>query len=355
MAAQNSPKKPMAAKTPSASQPSIKQSLQSGFTQWLEPWKNKAVNFAKDWEKFKDILKSNYDLGQAHLRKGNIQDAILRFRFVIWLDPKYEDVWYFLGCSYLANEELRMAKSSLVKALKQNPANHHARYVLALIMGKDMPSGELPKIIPQDLLIEQFDTMAETFDAQQIGEMEYEGHVMLCNALRAGLTPGRTDYVALDLGAGTGLCGPLLRDVALHLTAVDFSPEMLEQARKLMTVANKPVYDAVLPREVLEFIADGPSESYDIIMAAALVGYIGDLETLFEHCARILKPGGLFGLTADYLESGSIIFDAELGRFRHSQAYATDLAARFGLEEFRCRQGKVYPESAGLLCVFRKP
>ena len=35
----------------------------------------------------------------------------------------------------------------------------------------------------------------------------------------------------LDLGCGTGLCGPLLRPYARALAGVDLSPQMLERMR----------------------------------------------------------------------------------------------------------------------------
>ena len=318
-----------------------------------DEWKQKALGVVSHWEKFKNILQNNYELGRSHLVRGNTQDAVLRFRFVLWLDPKYRDSWYWLGCSYVAAGDLKRAREALLKALKQTPDSEEARYMLALVMGKAMPKGELPRVIPKSILLEQFDATADIFNAQQ-DELQYEGHSLLCNAVRAATTPGRIDHVILDLGVGTGLCGQLVRDLAAHLTGVDFSEKMLAEAMKLSDDRGKKVYDALLKREIVEFISDGPDTSYDIILAAAVVGYLGDLLPLFQQSARLLRAGGIFAFTADATQGGGYQFDPEIGRFRYSQPYLNDLAARFGLSEFRCREAAVYPESAGLLCVYRK-
>jgi hypothetical protein len=67
----------MKAQKPTAKQTSNKESLQSAVAELVDPWKNKLVNIAKDWDRFKDILKNNYELGQSHLQRGNIDDAVL--------------------------------------------------------------------------------------------------------------------------------------------------------------------------------------------------------------------------------------------------------------------------------------
>ncbi|MBY0407968.1 MAG: methyltransferase domain-containing protein, partial [Rickettsiales bacterium] len=280
----------MATQKPTAKKAPATKSLPNSFMDEARlmgnDWKQKALRFVSQWEKFKDILLNNYELGQQHLRMGNLQDAVMRFRFVLWLDPKYKDAWYYLGCSYMAARNIRAAQKAFQTALKLHPDSDEARYMLAITTGKSMPKAELPKRIPQSLLVEMFETMAPHFNADEVGTFQYEGHTQLANALRSGLTQGRMDHVILDLGVGTGLCGPLLRDVASHITGVDLSPAMLAEAVKVVDERGQKIYDALIRREAMEFISDGPSDSYDIVMAAGLVSYIGDLQPFFEQCAR---------------------------------------------------------------------
>jgi len=317
-------------------------------------WKNKLLNFAQHWEKFKSIVENNYVLGQDHMRRGNIKDAIFRYKFVIWLEPQYKDVWYHLGCAQMVAGNIRAANDAFAKSLKLKPTHAESRYMLAIAMGNATPKADLPKYIPLDLTLQQFDELAATYNIDQENTFKYEGHTQLANAIRSALTQGRIDHIILDLGVGTGLCGPLLRDTAAHITGVDISPKMLAEAVKVVDERGKKIYDALIKREAIEFITDGPDSSYDIIMSAGLVSYIGDLQTYFEQSARILKSGGILAFTSDTFEGTGHQFNAQTGRFGYSQYYLADLATRFGLTEFRCREASIYPESVGWLCVYRK-
>lgn len=317
-------------------------------------WKQKLLNVAQNWEKFKDILQNNYDLGREHLARGNTKDAVFRFKFVTWLDPKYKDVWYYLGVSEMADGNISGARTALNKALKLRPESDEARYMLAIVTGKATPKTDLPKTIPTQLLLEQFEALAPTFTEDQLSTYKYEGHSHLSNAIRSTLTLGRMDHIVLELGVGTGLCGPLLRDVAANLSGVDISPAMLAEALKVVDARGAKIYDSLICREAQAFITDGPDGSYDVVMGAGLVSYLGELQNFFEQSARILKPGGLLAFTADSFEGNGFQFDPETGRFRYTQHYLADLAARFGLTEVRCRAATMYPESAGWLCVYRK-
>ncbi len=344
----------MANQKPTAKKAPARKSVVEELRELGREWKAKGLEFVNSWEKFKNILENNYQLGRSHFDRGNLQDAVMRFKFVIWLDPKYKDSWYYLGCSLLAEGKTKAARDAFAKDLKLRPKSEDTRYMLAITTGKSFPKMELPKVIPLHLLVDQFNNLAPTFTNEQVGAYKYEGHIQLANAIRSAIAPGRMDHIILELGVGTGLCGPLLRDIAAHITGVDISAAMLSEAMTVTDEQGKKSYDALLKREAVEFMADGPDSSYDIVMAAGVVSFIGDLQPFFEQAARILKSGGILAFTADAFDGNSFQFDTETGRFGYSQYYLADLATRVGLTEFRCREASIYPESVGLLCVYRK-
>lgn len=346
----------MPATKPTVKKNTGRKNVQSELKAWSDQWKQKIAGWVNRWQKSKDIIKNNYDLGRSHLQRGNIQDAVMRFKFVLWLDPKHEGAWYNLGCSHLIDGKTALAKDAFAKALKLNPANEEARYLLAIASGKSMPKSELPKKIPFSIIKDQFEALAPTFSSAEIEQYKYEGHALLCNAVRSALVPGKIDHIVLEPGVGTGLCGPLLRDIAANITGVDFSPAMLAEAMKVVDEKGRKIYDSLVKREVQDFLTDAPDNGYDVVIAAGLVSYLGDLQPFFEQSARIVKKGGgVVALTADKLEGdGDYEFDPETGRFRFSQTYLSGLAAKYGLQEFRCREAKVYPEFVGWLCVYRK-
>lgn len=317
----------------------------------------KLFGVTQNWEKFRDIVRNNYDLGCQHLARGNIKDAILRFRLVVWLEPQHADGWYYLGCSYIADGNKIMAKNAMKRSLRLKPKNEDALYMLALASGNSMPAHELPKRIPPALSLQHFDSVAAHFTTYQLEQLRYQGHLLLTGAIRAALQPGRIDHVILDIGVGTGLCGPGLRDVAAHITGVDFSSAMLAEAMKLQDADGKKVYDALIKRELHEFLQEGRDDAFDIAIAASTMSYIGDVQPLFIQVARVLKKGGLFAFTADALADGKdqeFRFDTDTARFRFSGAYLRTLAAATALKEVRFEEVEIYPGYKAWLCVFTK-
>jgi tetratricopeptide (TPR) repeat protein len=93
------------------------------------------VNFSKA----RDIVKSNYELGVKHLEQGNLTDAIVRLKMVVWLDREHAMGWYQLGRAHLANEQKKAAIDALSRALKLKPDLEEARSLLAIARGEKVP------------------------------------------------------------------------------------------------------------------------------------------------------------------------------------------------------------------------
>ncbi len=77
-------------------------------------------------------------------------------------------------------------------------------------------------------------------------------------------------YNILDIGCGTGLCGPLLKPLATSLTGVDLSPGMLDKAR------NRDVYDVLEEGELTAYMHDNPGK-FDVVTCVDTFVYFGDL------------------------------------------------------------------------------
>ena len=61
--------------------------------------------------------------------------------------------------------------------------------------------------------------------------LQYTAHQQLHQVTEAVLTEDpRTTYRILDLGCGTGLCGPLFKPMASTLIGIDLSEKMIAQA-----------------------------------------------------------------------------------------------------------------------------
>jgi predicted TPR repeat methyltransferase len=185
--------------------------------------------------------------------------------------------------------------------------------------------GRQPSAAPAGFVRDLFDGYAADYDRHLLGPLAYRAHRALVEPL-PGIV-GRTVFArALDLGCGTGLCGPLLRPFVSHLTGVDLSPRMLAEAAK------SGAYDLLLAAEGVAVLEAEPAGSLDVVLAADVLIYIGDAEPLVRAAARALAPGGVLAFTVERLEGGDAEghrLDPTL-RFRHADALWPRLARRHG-------------------------
>ena len=138
----------------------------------------------------------------------------------------------------------------------------------------------------------------------------------------------------LDLGCGTGLCGPLLKPRSERLTGIDLAAGMLERARA------HGVYDRLERAEAVAWL-EANRETFDLIVSVDVFIYIGDLEGLFAGARRALASGGVFGFSIELSAGGDdgppFALQPSL-RYTHSARYIRELAARHGFAVVRSVQ-----------------
>lgn len=203
--------------------------------------------------------------------------------------------------------------------------------------------------LPQDYVRTLFDDYADRFDRSLVETLGYSGPEHVRTAVDALVPPTRHGLTVLDLGCGTGLCGMALRDRAARLDGVDLSPGMLAQARR------KSIYDRLFEAEGVGLLHDWIAEglSYDVVVAADIVPYLGDLSGLFDGLAGIVAPGGAFVILAQVMSTQEPGATFRLGRdmrFSHDVAYMEGLARARGISrtlietaQFRLDRGVPVP------------
>lgn len=72
--------------------------------------------------KMSNLLETNYQLGLKHLEKGNISDAIFRFRFIKKFWPNCFDAYYQLAYCLVLNKRNFEAKKILQELLEKDPS-----------------------------------------------------------------------------------------------------------------------------------------------------------------------------------------------------------------------------------------
>ena len=168
-----------------------------------------------------------------------------------------------------------------------------------------------------------FNQFADDYDVRMRERLGYAAPSILRQLAGMLTSPGET-FDILDLGCGTGLSGLAFRDLARSLSGVDLSPRMLDKARETGAYG-------LLREGDVERLPDGLAGPYGIILAADVLVYLGDLDSLFATVRQRIAPDGLWLFTTERGDHR----DHELGpkrRYRHSEAYLRRLAERHGFD-----------------------
>lgn len=257
-------------------------------------------------------------LGDAFKATGNYQKAAEAYRKVIQLKPKDAKIYRNLGFAFKSMDMPDQAILCFREALRINPDMHNLKYNLA-----SLGVLEVPERAPADYVEKLFDYFSDHFEEKLVNELAYKTPYVLNELIRRHLTPGNQKFRILDLGCGTGLCGPLVKDIASTLVGVDLSSKMLEKARA------KSVYDDLVVGDITEKLF--PQEVlFDLIIAAEVFIYIGDLVPVFEASRSLLGEGGMFVFSTEKSNKASDFELPDSGRYKHSESYLTALAGRFG-------------------------
>ncbi len=272
------------------------------------------------------------------------EEALASFNAALALQPAYPEALIGRAECLLALHRKAQAIEAFQQALSLGKDVDQIQYALAAL-----GVGGAPSTAPAGYVEALFDMYAHNFDDHLVKTLGYRTPELLCAELQRAQPP--TGGEVIDLGCGTGLCGPLLRPLAQRLTGVDLSGLMLAKAREL------GLYDELVQGDIAAAL-EGQRQRFDIAVAADVFVYIGDLEAVFAATATALRPGGLFAFSVEACEDE---IDFRLGpkrRYAHSLAYLQRLAATHGLaieSSTRCAIRKESDQAVdGLLVVMKR-
>lgn len=174
--------------------------------------------------------------------------------------------------------------------------------------------------IPSGYLAACFDHY-EDYDERMLGRLSYRAPQILMTAINEALGPSPAPLRVLDLGCGTGLMGAVVRPIAARLDGMDLSSAMIERSRL------RGVYDRLDVGDVLDLLAVR-NDAYDLLVAADLCPYIGDLTPLLSACAKVVAADGLMAFTVERGQDGWSLGGTR--RFVHAPEHVRQAAAVAG-------------------------
>lgn len=233
--------------------------------------------------------------------------------------PQWAAGLFRLGEMEAAAGEHDAAARAWNRVLELDPADRFGAALKLAAAGH----AKAPHTPPTAYVETLFDAYAPTFEAALVERLDYRVPELLANAIHAA-APGRQFRSVLDLGCGTGLMGTHIRAAADYLAGTDLSDAMLQKA------AEKHVYDSLAKGDVNEL--DAASNSADLVIAADVFVYVGDLDQAFANVARVLVRDGLFAFSVEH-DAGDRDEPALQSslRYTHSEAYVRRLLAEHAL------------------------
>jgi predicted TPR repeat methyltransferase len=193
-----------------------------------------------------------------------------------------------------------------------------------------------PATAPSKYVVTLFDWYADHFDDHLQGRLKYRTPALLCEQIFRLDPPHGLDV--LDLGCGTGLCGPLLKPVARSLTGVDLSPKMLEVAGR------RGLYDDLVCSDLTDFLHPHTAR-FDLVVSTDVFIYVGALDVVFQATRKAVRPGSLFAFSFETSEEQDLVL-RPTRRYAHSVTYIHRLADAHGFEVV-CLEPSVIREEGG--------
>lgn len=235
-------------------------------------------------------------------------------------DPDDAALQAVAGRAWLALRETGKARAALERSVTNDPSDRHGAGALLALLESGDPTDLTPAYVRA-----LFDRYADRFDRDLVERLEYRAPTLLRQAVD-GLAGGGNVHGlrVLDLGCGTGLAGVTFRSLAGELAGVDLAPRMVEKARARGVYDRLDVADAVA-------VLRTEAAAWDLIVAADVLVYLGDLGPLFEAAAMALRTRGRLAATVERLDGDGFAL-GPARRYAHAEAHVRDRAAAAGLD-----------------------
>ncbi|MCZ8177404.1 MAG: methyltransferase domain-containing protein [Rhizobium sp.] len=219
------------------------------------------------------------------------------------------------------------AVPALQRVLELDPQDiFGARLKLALLGAEEVPDQP-----PSRYVEALFDDYADRFDTALVERLDYTVPAKLARLIADH--DDRRFEVAIDLGCGTGLFGAEIRDRVTRLEGFDLSVNMLTKAEE------KGLYDFLAKADLsLDPAQSGlfdeglPERRADLVSAADVLMYLGDLANAFALSACLARAGALFAFSVEDAGEGDGYLLAPSLRYAHTEQHVRQRLAENGFE-----------------------
>lgn len=268
------------------------------------------------------------DYARMFAESGEFAEAAELMEQALEQVPGWAAGWFRLAEYAEKSGRKEAAVAALEKVVALDPTDIFGAGLKRAVLG----AAEAPAAPPTPYVERLFDDYADRFDTALVAKLDYTVPQTLARLVRAHAGKGARFGLVCDIGCGTGLFGVEFRAEAGRLEGYDLSAGMLAKA------AEKAVYDhlaqADLSRPAKEsgLFADAPPARADLVSAADVLMYLGDLAEVFPSVARLVKPGALFAFSVEDGGAGDTPLLRPSLRYAHPQAFILRRLAENGFD-----------------------
>ena len=257
------------------------------------------------------------DYARMFAESGEFAEAAELMEQALEQVPGWAAGWFRLAEYAEKSGRKEAAAAALEKVVALDPRDIFGAGLKLAVLGR----ADAPAAPPTPYVERLFDDYADRFDVALVDRLGYTvPQTLAALVLRHAGEAARFGLVS-DIGCGTGLFGVEFRAHADRLEGFDLSAGMLAKA------AEKAVYDQLaqadlsLPAEASGLFTDGPEARADLVSAADVLMYLGDLAEVFPSVARLVKPGGLFAFSVEDGGEGDAPLLRPSLRYAHPEAF----------------------------------
>jgi predicted TPR repeat methyltransferase len=191
---------------------------------------------------------------------------------------------------------------------------------------------EMPVAPPTSYVERLFDDYADRFDTALVEKLDYTVPRTLARLVRRHAGEDAHFGLVADIGCGTGLFGVEFRANAGRLEGFDLSAGMLAKAQEKAVYDRLAQADLSLPAEASGLFAEGPEARADLVSAADVLMYLGDLAEVFPSAARLVGFGGLFAFSVEDGGDGDAPLLRPSLRYAHPESFIRRRLAENGFD-----------------------
>ncbi|WP_411033760.1 methyltransferase domain-containing protein [Shinella sp. BYT-45] len=257
------------------------------------------------------------DYARMFAESGEFAEAAELMEQALEQVPGWAAGWFRLAEYAEKSGRKEAAAAALEKVIALDPSDIFGASLKLAVLG----AAEAPAAPPTPYVERLFDDYADRFDTALVGKLAYTVPRTLARLVRRHAGEDVHFGLVSDIGCGTGLFGVEIRSHADRLEGFDLSAGMLAKAGEKAVYDHLAQADLSLPANESGLFADAPEARADLVSAADVLMYLGDLAEVFPSTARLTKPGGLFAFSVEDGGDGDAPLLRPSLRYAHPQAF----------------------------------